>query len=96
MLIKMGQRYVSADAVKTFLPMGTGGGKGVQIVWGRASHAEYDDIFGEFDAVSIDYGDNNIQTFRMEHGFARIDADKNIFGIARFIKADENTVFWGD
>jgi hypothetical protein len=97
MLINMNGKYVVADAVKTFLPMEDA--KGIQIVWGRAGHAEYDNIFGDFDAVEIRYGNNGtlgIQNFHLIDGIACIDADKKEYGIATFFKANEDTKFWGE
>jgi hypothetical protein len=96
MLINMNGKYIVADAVKTFHRMEDT--KGIQIVWGRAGHAEYDNVYGDFDAVEIDYGysKEDVRNFRLEWGFARIDAEKHEHGIARFIKANENTRFWGE
>ena len=97
MLIRDGNFYVFAGHVRMIekvLPKEGAEQSGIRVLFGNGSERQYYDVLGSFDAVEIDYGGGNIQTFLMVHGLARIDVDKNEFGIAKFIKSDKNTVFY--
>jgi hypothetical protein len=100
MLIRNGDHgFIVADKVITYFICRkdkTGGGSdGIQILYGKGKDAEFMDILVDgVNAVEIDYGDGNTKMFHLEQGIARIDVDRNEFGLARFVKAKEGTEFY--